>query len=124
MPAKTVQNFLEDIRLVSESRHQLVQAVRALAAKTFPGLEEEMKYGGILFSTGGIQFAGVFAYQAHVSVEFGSGARIADAFGHLEGKGLGRRHLKLRGPEDLARKQLAAYLPLALQAAAQASHPA
>lgn len=117
MSAASIQTFLEDIRLASEARHHLVQAVRALVAQRCPGVEEALKYGGILFSAEGLTFGGVFAYKAHVSVEFGSGARIADAFGHLEGQGKGRRHLKLRGPEDLLDKQLAAYLPLALQAA-------
>jgi len=64
-----------------------------------------------------VSFCGVFAYQGHVSVEFGQGARISDPFGHLEGAGKGRRHLKLGSIDDLVNKQLAQYLPLALEAA-------
>ena len=41
--------------------------------------------------TSGVQFGGVFAYKAHVSVEFGNGAKINDSFGFFDGTGKGRR---------------------------------
>ena len=117
---RSVPALLEDIRFLGETQYATVQAVRALLAQLHgPALAEEVKYGGILFAVGGVQFGGVFAYQGHVSVEFGHGARINDPFGHLEGSGKGRRHLKLRSVDDIAGKRLADYLPMALQAAAQ-----
>ncbi|MBY6205670.1 DUF1801 domain-containing protein [Halomonas denitrificans] len=94
----------------------MVQAVRSLAKRRVPEVSESVKYGGILFSAD-VMFAGVFAYRKHVSVEFSHGASIDDPFGHLEGGGKGRRHLKLHDPDDLGRKRLADYLPLALDAA-------
>lgn len=117
MAAKSISALLEDIRLLSEEGHALVQAVRALVKQTFGTVEEEVKYGGILFAVDGVSFAGVFAYRQHVSVEFGQGAAIADPHGLLEGSGKGRRHLKLHVPSDVTDKHLAVYLPLALQAA-------
>lgn len=117
MPAQSVQTLLEDLRLISEDRYALVQAVRDLVRTTLPDISEEVKYGGILFASSGVQFGGVFAYKQHVSVEFGAGALIDDQFGLLEGSGKGRRHLKLRVPDDIAAKKLAAYLPLALEGA-------
>ena len=117
MATKSVQALLEDMRLLSEEGHTLVQDVRALTKKTLKSVEEEVKYGGILFSSGGVQFGGVFAYREHVSVEFGKGASIKDPHGHLEGTGKGRRHIKLRARHDLAAKHLAEYLKLGLQAA-------
>jgi len=116
MATKSVQALLEDIRLVNERNHGVVEAVRSLVSKSFKATSEEVKYGGILF-TSGVQFAGVFAYKEHVSVEFGSGAKINDPYGYLEGSGKGRRHLKLLSVEDIKTKKLAEYLPLALQAA-------
>jgi hypothetical protein len=115
MATKSVQVLLEDIRLLSEERYEIAEAVRTLVKKLFKPFSEEVKYGGILFSSG-VQFCGVFAYKEHVSVEFGEGARINDAFGHLEGTGKGRRHLKLRSVADIENKRLAQYLPLALEA--------
>lgn len=118
MAPKSVETLLADIRLVSEENHRIVEDVRALVRKSFERVTEEVKYGGILFSAGAVPFSGVFAYTEHVSVEFGSGAKIKDTFGHLEGSGKGRRHVKLRSTADIRTKRLAEYLPLALHAAA------
>lgn len=115
MAAKSVQTLLEDIRLVSEEHYEIVEAVRAMVEKSCSSLAEEVKYGGILYSSS-VQCFGIFAYKAHVSVEFGQGASIVDKFGHLEGQGKGRRHIKLRSFEDIKSKKLAHYLPLAIQA--------
>lgn len=117
MPTQSVQSLVEDIRLLSETNHDMVQAVRALVGQTFQSVSEEVKYGGILFSAGGISFCGVFAYKEHVSVEFGSGAKMDDKMGHLEGAGKGRRHVKLRSVADIGLKKLAEYLVLAHRAA-------
>lgn len=116
--SKTIEALLEDIRLLGEDQFQIVQQVRALAKQTLEPLSEEVKYGGILFSSGR-PFGGVFAYRDHVSVEFSHGAKIVDAAGLLEGKGKGRRHLKLRRASDIETRQLARYLRLAVEAAHQ-----
>ncbi len=119
MATKSVQSLVEDIRLVSEKNYEIVEAVRAMVKKTMKGTTEEVKYGGILFSSG-VQFCGVFAYKEHVSVEFGSGAKIKDDLGHLEGSGKGRRHLKFTSLADIKSKMLAQYIPLAQRAASGA----
>lgn len=116
MATKSVQSLIEDIRLLSESNHEIVEAVRALVKKTFKSTSEEVKYGGILFSSG-VRFCGVFAYKEHVSVEFGAGAKIVDEIGLLEGAGKGRRHLKLKCAAEIKSKRLAEYLVLAHKAA-------
>jgi len=116
MTTKSVQELLDDIRLLGDEQITLVESVRKIIKTTFPSVAEEVKYGGILFSSG-VQFCGVFAYKQHVSVEFGSGAKIANTLGHLEGGGKGRRHIKLRSVKDIEAKMLAQYLPLALEAA-------
>lgn len=117
MAAKSVDALVADIRLLSEEGYALVQAVRDLTRQTLDAVGEEVKYGGILFSSGGVQFGGVFAYKQHVTVEFGSGASIVDPHGQLEGAGKGRRHIKLHALEDIRNKHLADYLKLALKAA-------
>lgn len=120
MATKSVDALLQDIRILSEERYETVQAVRALAKKLIKPLSEEVKYGGILFSSG-VHFGGVFAYKEHVSVEFGSGAGIADTFGHLEGSGKLRRHIKLSSLAEIKERHLAHYIPLALRAAQSAA---
>lgn len=116
MATKTVQTLLEDISLLGAEHYALVENVRELVKKTVAPVSEEVKYGGILFSSG-VPFCGVFAYKNHVSVEFSSGAKIPDADGHLEGGGKGRRHIKLHSEKDIASKNLARYVLLALKAA-------
>lgn len=116
MSTKSVETLLEDIRLMSEDRYETVQAVRILVKKLIKPVSEDVKYGGILFSSGS-HFGGVFAYKDHVSVEFGNGAAIDDTLGHLEGNGKLRRHIKLTSTADIKAKKLAVYLPLALRAA-------
>ena len=116
MGTKSVQALVEDIRLVSETNYEIVEAVRVLVKHSFKSVAEEVKYGGILFSSQ-VQFCGVFSYKEHVSVEFGSGAKIKDPHGLLEGSGKGRRHLKFMSVQDIENKQLAEYLALAHSAA-------
>ncbi len=120
MAKKTVQALLDDIRLLGPEQYELVEAVRALVRQTVSPIDEEVKYGGIMFSSD-LPFCGVFAYRQHVSVEFGSGAMITDAHAHLEGVGKGRRHIKLRTLSDIESRNLAHYLPLALAAARAAA---
>jgi hypothetical protein len=113
---KPVDALLDDIRLLGQEQYDVVQAIRAIVKKKFKPFEEEVKHGGILISSG-VQFCGIFAYSGHVSLEFGSGAKIVDELGHLEGSGKLRRHLKIVTVADIETKKLAAYLPLALEAA-------
>lgn len=120
MSSKSVEVLLQDLRLVSEARHATVQAVRAAVRRAVEPLSEEVKYGGILFSSG-VPFGGVFAYKEHVSVEFSHGAAMGDPFGLLEGEGKLRRHLKLACAEDVEHKRVADHVPLAVQAAKAAA---
>lgn len=117
MVGRSVPALLEDLRLMSEDMHGLVQAVRSAVQAVVPQVNEEVKYGGILFSTSGVQFGGVFAYGQPVSVEFSHGAAIGDPCRHLEGMGKGRRHIKLRALGDIEGKHLRTYFKLALAAA-------
>lgn len=116
MTADRVRAFLDDLRLGDPTRHELVEAVRALALGLAPAMGEQMKYGGILFGADE-PFCGVFAYRDHVSVEFGEGSSLADPCGVLEGKGKHRRHIKLTALADIDGKQVRAYLEQARDAA-------
>ena len=113
---KSVQALLEDVRLLGEEQFQVVEAVRALARKTAHPLSEEVKFGGILF-TSEVQFGGVFAFKQHVSLEFSHGTMIVDPAGVLEDGGKGRRHIKLRSVGEITDKNAASYIKLAVDAA-------
>ena len=110
-----VNALLQDLSLVNEDNYALVQAVRQLVLSLGKEVTEEVKYGGILFS-GSQAFCGVFAYAKHISLEFGDGANLPDAYGFLEGKGKQRRHIKLTTIDDLNTRQVAHYVQLAYAA--------
>jgi hypothetical protein len=95
------------VRSRNEEHASIIAAVRTVIHETVQPVTEAVKYG-------------VFAYSAHVSVEFGHGAAIHDPHGILEGNGKGRRHLKLRNLHDIEAKQLSTFVRLALEAARSA----
>lgn len=113
----SVEAFMQDLQLLDgDERYAVVTAVRDHLLAQFKPCTEVLKYGGILF-TSGTQFCGIFVYKAHVTVEFGHGAAIQDPWGHLEGSGKLRRHIKLETVADIQTKRLHDYLVLALAAA-------
>lgn len=120
MTSQRIHDLLSDIRLTSETHFQLVSQLRALIQKVVPGATDEVKYGGFFFSAGGVPFCGVFAYSAHVSLEFGHGAAMPDPHHVLQGSGKLRRHIKLSSVDDIADRHVALYVPLALDAARRA----
>ncbi len=115
MPADRISRLLEDIRLLDAGRFELVQSLRELILNLDPSISEEVKYGGLLFSAGK-PFCGIFSYTKHVSLEFGAGALLPDAFKVLEGEGKFRRHIKLMSAQDISGKHVREYLVLALGA--------
>ena len=78
-------------------------------------------YGGIVFETEpgthGTLVCGHFIYKNHVSLEFGQGAQLSDPDKVLEGKGEYRRHIKLRGPQDIREKSVRSYIEQAFSLA-------
>ena len=114
-----IQALLNDIRFASEAHFMLVSRLRELIRETVPGATDEVKYGGFLFSVD-VPFCGVFAYSAHVSLEFGNGAAMPAPHKVLLGSGKLRRHIKLSSADDIAAQHVALYLPLALDAARRA----
>ena len=111
-----VKNLLDDWQTSNPALYEIADSVRAKIWQLADAVGEEVKYGGILFAAPE-PFCGIFVYKQHVTVEFGHGAETADPHGLLEGKGKGRRHLKLHTLEDVENKHLADYLRLAQKAA-------
>ena len=112
-----VEQLLHDLQLTHPDLHAIVLSVRATVRSVAADAEERVMYGGILFSAPE-QFCGVFAYSAHVSMEFGKGAELQDPHRVLEGSGKFRRHIKLTTPGDIASKHLQDYIAQALRLSA------
>jgi hypothetical protein len=120
MSREKVERFMNDLGLTHPDVHTLAQAARAMIRSVIPNADERMMYGGILFSAPE-DFCGVFAYSAHVSIEFGKGAQMKDAHGVLEGNGKFRRHIKLRSTADIESKHLKEYVRQAQRISTEAS---
>lgn len=105
-----IHNFLEDSRLLSPKRHELLLALRAEFQNAKLGLSEGFKYGGITYNLNGELVAGIFSYKGHVSIEFSNGAEFTDPHGVLEGGGKHRRHIKIAQLEDIKNKAVAEYI--------------
>ncbi len=115
-----VEQMLHDLQLTHSDLHAVVQAVRGTVRTVAPTMSERVMYGGILFSAPE-QFCGVFAYSAHVTMEFGRGAELEDIHGMLEGNGKFRRHIKLQTLADIESKHLKDYIAQALRLSTRTS---
>ena len=76
-------------------------------------------YGGIVFERdlGNPKtcVCGLYAYSAHLSVEFTHGASLDDPMAVLEGSGKFRRHIKLHSLGDILAKDVEGYIARAFQ---------
>ena len=108
LPSKDqrVTDFLKDIQSLSGEFYAIFLAARNIFLETCPELTETIKYGGIVFLKDNDLVGGIFVYKAHLSIEFGRGAELADPDSILEGKGQFRRHIKLRQIADVGEKRL------------------
>ncbi|RQO33545.1 DUF1801 domain-containing protein [Herminiimonas sp. KBW02] len=104
-----VEQLLNDIRLVNPERYELVVAARRVIQKEVKQAMERVMYGGFMFAAP-LDFCGVFAYAEHISIEFGRGCDLQDAWQVLEGKGKLRRHIKIHSPDEIKSKHLADYV--------------
>ena len=111
-----INALLNDLSLTHPAGFELVQLIRKEIYTLLPEASERVMYGGLMFTAGEEAFCGIFAYTAHVSVEFSRGASLSDPAQVLEGKGKFRRHIKIRQPSDIHTKQLSDYLARAAYA--------
>ncbi len=88
-----VERRLADLLTVNPQIHALMLSLRAQLRALIPTAAEQVKFGGLLYVLEQ-PVCGLFAYKAHVSLEFGQGARLPDPQGLLLGQGTYRRHLR------------------------------
>lgn len=107
-----VDGLLEDLRLHRSTLFSIVVRLRAIALESGHMITEEVKYGGILFASQA-GFCGVFAYQNHVTLEFGEGSTLPDPHRVLAGKGKLRRHIRIDTEHDIKTKHVVEYVKAA-----------
>lgn len=115
MIADRIQAFLRDVKERRSDQLEIVTRLREIALSSGSSITEEVKYGGILFSSKD-GFCGVFSHAHHVTLEFSQGAALPDPHGVLNGAGKYRRHIKILHISDIDTKHVAHYVGMARQA--------
>ena len=113
-----VEAFLREIETGRSDQFALISQLRDIVLASGPAISEEIKYGGILFSSA-VNFCGIFSYDQHVTLEFSQGAFLADPYLVLKGTGKYRRHVKLIEASEIVSKHLAEYIKSARSNAAK-----
>jgi hypothetical protein len=73
MSSERIEQLLNVLRMLDETRFQIMQTCISLILGLHPKIKEEVKYGGILFGINQ-HFCGIFSYTNHVTIEFSNGA--------------------------------------------------
>ncbi|OUR64278.1 hypothetical protein A9Q79_07515 [Methylophaga sp. 42_25_T18] len=109
-----VTEFLTDIQTISVEQFEIISKVRELFLAHAVELEDDIKYGGLVFLHDGNLTSGIFPYKSHLSIEFSHGAQLEDPYSVLEGSGKHRRHIKLHSIGDISNKHVEVYINNAL----------
>jgi len=109
-----VNEFLIDIQTTFPDKSETVEKIRKIFLEENSEIEEDIKYGGIVFNVSGQLVGGIYLYKQHISIEFSDGAKFNDKSGLLEGKGKMRRHLKILEKNDLIGKNIRIYIKQAV----------
>ena len=104
-----VQKFLDEISEFDNKKFKILQKLREIVFGKSKKINEEIKYGGIMFSLEK-NFGGIFVYKNHISFEFLNGWQMNDPQKILEGTGKFRRHLKFKKFSDIEKKQVKFFL--------------
>ena len=95
MANKKIREYIQDLELVNQTQAKIAKKLLACFRKQGASLDEDIKYGGMVFLKEGELIGGIFSYKEYTSVEFSLGAEFKDLRGLLEGTGKLRRHLKI-----------------------------
>ena len=95
------------IKKQNPPQREICRKIRKLILQSFSGIEEEAKWGALVFG-GGKFYVG--ALKDHVNVGFSIEGLNEKEIALFEGKGMTMRHIKIRTPEDIEKKQLSKLL--------------
>jgi len=83
---KKVNDFLKDLESVSPDKLGIVDYIRGVFKSTAQEVEEDIKYGGVVYNKSGTLIGGIFPYKNYISIEFSSGSKMNEPEGVLERK--------------------------------------
>jgi hypothetical protein len=99
----------------------VLRRLRKLIKDTLPGVDEELKWGQPCYRTGREKVTCLYVIGDHVNLGFFRGAELDGPKGLLEGIGKGMRHVKIRVPSDIKRREIATVLKQAAGLTAKTS---
>jgi len=105
-----ITTLLRDFEIVAPELGKVIRQLRKSVIRIAPDAEEKVMYGGIMFTTPGRMFCGLFLRKNHVSVEFDFGCLLKDLNKNLEGIGEHRRHLKIHSASEIETKQTESFI--------------
>ena len=114
-----IEAFIEDIQFQFPEKFATLKSIRKIFNDANPKLDEEIKYGGLVFNLSNTLMGGIFVYSKHISIEFSFGVELLDPNKILEGKGKKRRHIKIMQSQDIEKKQVKCFVTSAMNNAAK-----
>lgn len=110
-----IERFMQDALFVDEEKGKILVSLRKTILKISPDVQEEIKYGGLVFNVDTKLICGIFIRKKHISLEFSFGTMISDPDKYLEGNGKYRRHLKIFDKKDIKSKKVESYVSQAFK---------
>ena len=93
---------------------QICVALRDAIMSADPEIRESIKWSNPVYEKNGKLFY-ISANDSYAMLGFFTGARLADAYGRIEGTGKSMRHIKVRALEDIDFEQLESWVREALE---------
>jgi hypothetical protein len=110
-----IEHFVQDILFIDEDKGEILISLQKIVSKINPNVQEEIKYGGLVFNVDSKLICGIFISKKHISLEFSFGMLMSDPDKYLEGKGKYRRHLKIFDKKDIKNKKVESYVDQAFK---------
>jgi hypothetical protein len=103
---EAVTRFIERL---PEPRRSIARRLRKAVRGAAAGIEESVKWGSPCYSRDGLVCA-IMVMTTSVNLAFYKGAHLNDPEGRLEGTGKDMRHVKLRAPQQVDARRIAAWV--------------
>ena len=110
-----IEQFVQDVLFIDEEKGEILISLQKIVLKINPNVQEEIKYGGLVFNVDSKLICGIFIRKKHISLEFSFGMLMSDPDKYLEGKGKYRRHLKIFNKKDIKNKKIEFYVDQAFK---------
>ena len=110
-----IEELLHDFAVVNPELTEILVALRTIVLSSSSELQEEIKYGGIVFLKSGQLLGGLFLRKTFVTLDLSFGNELVDEENILEGVGKFRRNVKFRKLGDVKAKRVQYFIEQAVR---------